>query len=214
MKRLPITFRSCLYLAVLYVLSISVLLSSCTAKTSVDSASAEFKAFLRIKKALPQHEKKAQAGGYAYKLAKGQLSITDGAGNVIWTSKDIWWVDDFCLGDISGEGNMEILFSLWKSYSFGNSPPERLENDDASVKNHLFLYTVRSGYAKPLWCSSNLPRPIYSFKLDPNGRKTPVSSGMLLYTEEGAYTGDFSETQTCSYTYTWEGWGFTESTHT
>ena len=84
----------------------------------------------------------------------------------------------------------------------------RLANDDASVKNHLFLYTIRSGNAKQLWCSSNLPRPIYAFELDPTGRKTPVSSGMLLRTKEGEYTDDYHDKRALPHIYTWEGWGF------
>jgi hypothetical protein len=185
-----------------------VFIPSCTAKKPVSVTTPEFTAFARMKAKMPQQEKEVLAEGYTYRLKKGRLAISDANSRVIWTSNDAWWVDDFRLGDVDGDGETDFLFSLWKSYSFGSEPPARLPNNDASVKNHLFLYTIRSGYAKQLWCSSNLPRPIYAFDLDPTGRKTPVASGMLLRTQEGEYTDDYHETEALSQVYTWEGWGF------
>jgi predicted lipoprotein with Yx(FWY)xxD motif len=198
---------------------------------------AEFKAFVKMKSGEPnsQKDKETTENGYTYSLKQGRLSITeasaaDGAGasddadasgdvsvtdeasasgKEIWASDKNWWVEDYRLGDVNGDGRTDILFSLWKSYSFGEASPARLTNDDASVKNHLFLYTVKGGRAKSLWNSSNLPRPIYDFELDPNGEKSPVSSGMLLRTKEGEYKKDHTGTPAKSKTYQWEGWGFT-----
>lgn len=73
--------------------------------------------------------------------------------------------------------------------------------------NHLFLYTIRGSYAKPLWASSNLPRPIYSFEIS-EGTHTPVSTGAVLKTVEGRYTKDYTKSEGREFTYTWQGWGF------
>ena len=119
-------------------------------------------------------------------------------------------MEDFRLGDVDGDGNTDLLFTLWKSYSFGPYHPERMENDDASVRCHLFLYTLRAGRMKQLWGSSNLPRPIYEFELAMDGEKTPVTSGAVLRTAEGRYTDDFSRTEAEAHAYAWRGWGFVE----
>ncbi|MHC6202203.1 hypothetical protein ACYULU_03305 [Breznakiellaceae bacterium SP9] len=193
--------------AALLLLTVSVSLG-CTAKSPANDTTPQFKAFADIKSKLPQRTKEVTAGAYTYRLHKGQLSISDTEGRLVWTQDSNWWVDDFHLGDVDGDGQTDFLFSLWKSYSFGSTPPARFSNDDASVKNHLFLYTIRAGRTKQLWCSSNLPRPIYHFELDPSGRKTPVSSGMLLRTKEGEYTEDYHETAANAYLYAWESWGF------
>ncbi|GHU50898.1 hypothetical protein FACS1894200_10670 [Spirochaetia bacterium] len=203
-------------IACIFAVITLLLVSGCNRHGSSDvtngatrkGATAEFEAFVRRKSTMPQQPvKEAAAEDVSYRLCNGRLSISGAKGSVLWQSPDIWWVDDFSLGHITGEDRTELLFSLWKSYSFA-TPPARLSNDDASVKNHLFLYTVKNGYAKQVWCSSNLPRPIYRFELDPNGRKTPVSSGMRLFTIEGAYTDDYHETEALPHVYTWEGWGF------
>ena len=147
-------------------------------------------------------------GGYVYKLDEGLLSVSDADGAELWRSDDSWWVDDFRLGDVDGDGAQDYVFSLWKSYRFGDAHPSRMENDDERVRNHLFIYTVLPGHVKPVWMSSDLPCPIYSFELDPSGRVTPVSSGMLLRTSEGEYRGDFIRTAPVDRVYAWQGWGF------
>jgi poly-gamma-glutamate synthesis protein (capsule biosynthesis protein) len=184
---------------------------------------AEFKEFKRLKSGEQQSTaageemivtgemtpgKEVTADGYTYRLMGGRLSVANDSGGEIWASDEAWWVDDFQIGDVTGDGRTDFLYSLWKSYSFGSASPKHLPNDDKSVKNHLFLYTLKGGRAKPVWCSSNLPRPIYEFKLDSNGEKTPASSGMLLLTKEGEYAFDYKETESSSYVYQWENWGF------
>ena len=168
-----------------------------------------FQAFLGI---MSQREGivRAETGidGYVYSLDRGSLSVSDADGAMLWRSDDAWWVDDFRLGDVDGDGVQDFVFSLWKSFRFGEAHPARMDNDDEKVRNHLFVYTVLSGHVKSIWGSSDLPYPIYSFELDPSGRVTPVSSGMLLKTREGKYTDDFSQTDAIERLYSWEGWGF------
>jgi hypothetical protein len=148
------------------------------------------------------------AGGYAYNLECGTLSVSGAGGAVLWQSDPGRWVDGFRLGDVDGDGVEDFVFSLWKSYRFGKASPARMGNDDETVRNHLFVYTALSGHVKPIWGSSDLPCPVYSFELDPSGRVTPVSSGMLLRTREGEYRDDFSQTEATEHIYAWEKWGF------
>ena len=168
----------------------------------------EFRRFLGIRQSRPQPLRKEEADGYTYTLESGVLRVCDGAGALLWQSEDGWYVEDFRLGDVDDDGHTDLLFSLWKSYSFGPYHPARMENDDPAVRCHLFLYTMRSGRMKRLWGSSNLPRPVYSFELSLDGEKNPVASGAVLRTVEGQYTDDFSQTDTEEFVYAWRGWGF------
>ena len=170
---------------------------------------AEFREFLSFKSKEKNTVREDIAEGFKYSLHGGCLRFINESGEEVWRSGESWYVDDFRLGDVDGDGVSDCLFSLWKSYSYAESYRERMK-DDPSVKNHLFLYTIRSETAKALWCSSNLPRPIYSFELDQNGQKTPVSSGMLLKTKEGEYRDDFSKSEESDFEYKWQGWGFVE----
>lgn len=164
----------------------------------------EFRAFINVKTLHESITKTETSGDYTYVLEDGVLCFLDQNGKEIWSSDKYWFVDDFSLFDIDGDGNTDCLFSLWKSYSFYKNFDE---NDDPSVKNHLFLYTIRSGYAKPLWSSSNLPRPIYSFEIS-EGVPNPVATGAVLSTIEGKYTGDYTRDEQREFIYTWQGWGF------
>ena len=189
--------------------------SACTASivekpqsfSSIDEKTPEFNTFLEIRHGKEQIEHEEIADGYLYTLLNGILTVSNAEAE-LWRSDNNWFIEDFRLGDVDGDGITDFVFSLWKSYSFGNVYPSRMVNDDASVRNHLFIYTIKEKQVKTIWCSSNLPRPIYSFELYSEGEKTPVSSGMLLKTVEGKYSDDFSETNTEQYLYTWNKWGF------
>jgi len=197
--------------AVLAAILLAALLASCgEAGGAVDALPAEFKQFLAIRRSQPESARAEEMDGYAYALDAGVLQVLDSAGALVWQSQDSWYVEDFRLGDVNGDGAADLLFSLWKSYSFGPYHPERMENDDPAVRCHLFLYTLRGGHMKQLWGSSSLPRPIYAFELTLDGEKTPVASGALLRTTEGRYTDDFSRTDARQVVYAWQGWGFVE----
>lgn len=164
----------------------------------------EFRAFKKETALRETVSRTETSGAYSYVLEEGRLSFIDQSGAEIWHSDEYWWVDDFRLFDVDGDGTVDCLFSLWKSYSFHQGYEGE---DDPGVKNHLFLYTIRGGHAKALWCSSNLPRPIYSFEIGA-GTPTPVSTGAVLATVEGEYTDDYTQSGQKVFTYTWQGWGF------
>ena len=183
------------------VLMISALLPGCSREYGDTD---EYRAFMKEKALCDSINKTETSGDYTYVLKDGALSFLDQNEKEIWRSDKYWFVDDFRLFDIDGDGNTDCLFSLWKSYSFYKNFDE---NDDPRVKNHLFLYTIRGGYAKTLWASSNLPRPIYSFEIS-EGTPTSVSTGAVLRTVEGEYAENYAGDTQREFAYTWQGWGF------
>jgi len=211
--------RLCIVIA-----AVAVLLASCgeaggaadtetlpeTTLTPSTMLTDEFRAFLAIRQSRQPSSRAEDRDGYTYALEGGILRVFDGTGEQLWQSEESWYVEDFRLGDVDGDGGTDLLFTLWKSYSFGECRPARMENDDPAVRCHLFLCTVRGGRMKRLWASSGLPRPIYSFELSFDGEKSPVASGALLRTAEGQYREDFSQAGAREYVYAWRGWGFVE----
>jgi hypothetical protein len=169
---------------------------------------AEYRAFLAARGPGGPAVTRDDPGGYRFMLENGRLSIIGADKTEIWRSKDEWYVDSFRTGDVNGDGILDVAFVLWKSYSFGAAKPARMANDDASVRCHLFVYSVHDNRVKALWVSSNLLRPIYAFELRTDGERTPVLSGALIVTREGAYAEDYGETASAEYAYAWSGWGF------
>ena len=198
--------------AIAVTIMLATLLASCGKAGGVsDGLTDEFRQFLAIRKSRPESSYAQVQDGYTYNLDAGALRVWDEAGGDVWQSPEEWYVEDFRLGDVDGDGHADLLFTLWKSYSFGPTHPERMVNDDPAVRCHLFLYTMRAGRMKALWGTSNLPRPIYGFELAFDGPQTPVFSGAVLRTREGRYTDDFfSRTEAREYIYVWRGWGFVE----
>jgi hypothetical protein len=169
---------------------------------------AEYRAFLAARGPGGPAVTRYAPGGYRFTLENGRLSVIGTEKAEIWRSKDEWYVDSFEIGDINRDGISDFAFVLWKSYSFGTAKPARMTNDDASVRCHLFVYSVHDDRVKALWCSSNLPRPIYAFELRADGERTPVLSGARIVTREGTYAEDYGETASVERAYAWNGHGF------
>jgi len=213
MLRIKVRAAGCRPYRLYVIVVLAALLASCgSAGGAVDTLTPEFRQFLAMRRARPEITRIEELDGYTYALEGGVLRVCDETGEAVWQSEGAWYVEDYCLGDVDGGGSVDLLFTLWKSYSFGPAHPARMDNDDPAVRCHLFLYTLRAGKMKSLWGTSNLPRPIYAFELTLDGPKTPVSSGAVLHTSEGWYTDDFSQTEAKEYVYAWRGWGFVEDT--
>ncbi|MDR3121836.1 MAG: CapA family protein [Clostridiales bacterium] len=211
----------------LFVIPCCLLILLASGRVSAKTAAAftdEYLRFLAARETERSAPLRDSADGYQFLLENGRLSIvgTDYADNPgdpddpgdteVWRSKDEWYVDSFRLCDVNRDRILDVVFVVWKSYSFGAEYPARMANEDAAVRCHLFVYSIKDNRVKPLWCSSNLPRPIYSFELNMDGERTPTLSGALLATCEGAYTDDYRTTVSSGYTYEWNGWGFSPAT--
>ena len=185
------------------------LTASCAGDEAQSAAfTAEYRDFLALRESDGVAGLSENSGGYRFVSENGRLCIMGTDGAEIWRSDDAWYVDAFEIGDVNGDLILDVAFVVWKSYGFGAEHPARTANDDAAVRCHLFVYSVKDNRVKPLWCSSSLPRPIYALALTADGERTPTRPGTRLITQEGTYTEDYGRTTPTAYTYAWSGLGF------
>jgi hypothetical protein len=145
-----------------------------------------------------------------YTLDHNVLSVREGD-QTLWKSPEDWHVDGFSLGDADNDGTVNLVFSLWKTGSFGKSKPFWHEGEDVSYKSHLFVYKLEGDEFKPVWCSSDLYRPILSFDIkDTDGdglNELDVAEGSYKKVSGDRYTAD-PDTEPRSTVWQWEEWGF------
>jgi len=95
-----------------------------------------------------------------YALANGILRVTCGH-RLLWQTPDNWWVDYYFVGDSDNNGVAELNLLVWKEGSFGPNRPFWVTEEDRSVKNHLFIFTLDDHVMRPVWQSSSLDNPNY-----------------------------------------------------
>ena len=94
------------------VLMISALLPGCSREYGDTD---EYREFMKKKALCESINRTETSGDYTYVLEAGVLTFLDQNGKEIWRSDQYWFVDDFRLFDIDGDGNTDCLYSLWKS---------------------------------------------------------------------------------------------------
>lgn len=148
----------------------------------------------------------------AYSLAGHRLTVTEGR-QVLWCSDRDWRVDGFALGDVDNDGADELTLSLWKTGSFGALRPFWHTGEDASYKNHLFVFRLREDTFRSVWCSSDLTHPIVSFAI----RDVDGDGLNELVTEEGHYRKVKGERYALdpggpsrTTLWQWDQWGFSK----
>lgn len=145
-----------------------------------------------------------------YTLTNNVLSVRE-EGLALWRSPKGWHIDGFSLGDADNDGKANLVVSLWKKGSFGEIKPFWHEGEDVSYKNHLFVYKLEGDTFRPVWCSSDLYRPILSFDIkDDDGdglNELVVSEGRYKKVTGERYTAD-PDAKPRITVWQWEEWGF------
>lgn len=145
-----------------------------------------------------------------YSLMDNTLSVSEGEQD-IWKSSPDYHVDRFALEDVDNDGTVNLVISLWKKGSFGEIRPFWHTGEDADYKNHLFVYRLQENTFKPVWCSSELDRPILSFAIrDSNGdglNELVVEEGQYKKVSGALYAPD-PDGLVRTTVWQWEEWGF------
>lgn len=141
--------------------------------------------------------------GEMYILKDGQLRINEG-NMALWVSPRDWWVQDVALADVDGNREREVVLTVWKAGNYGSSKPFWVEENDTSIKQHVFVYAFQDGKLQPIWQSSNLPQQNCETTfadIDGDG----IDELIAL---EGDYTYDATCTASTIGIWKWENWGF------
>mgnify|MGYP000956882423 CR=1 FL=1 len=129
----------------------------------------------------------------------------------LWKSSPDWRVESFALGDVDNDGKINLVISLWKKGSFDKIRPFWHTAEDVSYKNHLFVYEFQEDTLKPVWCSSDLARPILSFAIrdinDDGLNELVVEEGQYRKMAGDRYSPD-PDGPVRSSVWQWEEWGF------
>lgn len=145
-----------------------------------------------------------------YLLEDHTLTVTEGS-QKLWISPAEYTIDYFALGDIDNDGTLNLVFSLWKTGSFGRNHPFWHTGSDESYKNHLFLYKLREDTFKQAWCSSDLDHPILSFEIrdinDDGENELVTLEGEYIQIAGERFAAD-PEGSKQTTKWKWGGWGF------
>ena len=145
-----------------------------------------------------------------YILKHHVLTVKEGS-QELWESPSNYCVDSFALDDVDNDGKINLVISLWKNGSFGKYRPFWHTGKDKDYKNHLFVYRLQDDTVRPVWCSSNLDRPILAFSIqDVNGdglNELIVKEGTYKKISGEKYAPDLNG-PIWTAVWQWDEWGF------
>ncbi len=142
-----------------------------------------------------------------YVLKKQQLQVFEN-NRLLWYTPEEWQIKQIELADADNNQQTELLLVIWKKGSFGNSKPFWFKGPDDKFTCHLFLYRLRSGKMKEVWCSSALQHPIINLDV-----KDSDADGLNeLNVREGPPAGFAYPLRQLFYhqdtRWIWKDWGF------
>ena len=101
-------------------------------------------------------------------LAGGAVTVSDGGTQVFCTDRACR-AEDFCTGDIDGDGAQELLVLIWRRGSFGSARPFWVKKNDTGWSQHIFIYRWKDGAPQPVWMSSALRPRVKTWALQADG---------------------------------------------
>ncbi len=125
-------------------------------------------------------------------LKNKRLTVKRGD-ETLFSSPRLWFVSNAFAADMTGDGQQELIMTVWKHGSYGDARPIWDKHNSPAFSQHVFIYQVgaqASGDAQtsgdvqasggmqardsfkiaPLWMSSAVPHPIASAQIDKDNR--------------------------------------------
>ena len=144
-------------------------------------------------------------------LGDGKLQVlhSERVGNVLFESESGYEANDFDVGDINNDGEIELVIGFWRFGDFGKELDYQQARRDPKKSYHIYLYkySEKNDNFYLIWGSSTLPHPIFNFEIiEKDGQN-------ILKVDEGTYEdydndGEIKSVKT-SY-WIWNEWWFEE----
>ena len=129
-------------------------------------------------------------------------------GRVVWTTPPEWRVQEMQLGDVNGDGEVDVVALVDAPGEYGRLKPFWVTQNDPSVRQHLYIFDIRDGHFQPVWMSSRIYHRTCGLELASvlgNKREQLVTSDSSSTTEEGVCIPARRSV------WDWDGWGFSRT---
>ena len=131
-------------------------------------------------------------------VLKEKQAVLSCGDEVLYETDPEWLISDIYAGDLTRDGQDELVMLVWKRGSFGPSKPFWTPEDETGYSQHVFIFGWREEAVHPTWMSSKLGFPVAEGELEernllrltsPDGSATFwawESWGLVLVGEEKA----------------------------
>lgn len=91
----------------------------------------------------------------------------------LWTSDSAWRVTGYTVGDIDGDGQSELVYTLWKNSLTWQRPSGGgmlVNMQGGDILPHIYINGWRRGQMSPVWQGSPRPAPALAVAVAPLGK--------------------------------------------
>lgn len=136
-------------------------------------------------------------------LAENKFYL-EGQEKIIWSSGDNFKVDNFVVGDINNDNEIEIVLILWKQGKYGQGLPFWLEGNINDYGHHVFIYKWQNSNLVLKWGSSTIDAPIKELMIS-DVNQDGKNELVVLEGNYKKYRQSFAEYLSIWH---WQGWNF------
>jgi len=100
----------------------------------------------------------------------------------VWSSDPTWKVTGYSVGDIDGDGQQELIYTLWKRQLVWQRTQEGgmvVNMQGGEVLPHIYINGWRRGQMAPVWHGSPRPKPVLSVAVAPLGKNGKLVLAVL-----------------------------------
>lgn len=100
----------------------------------------------------------------------------------VWSSDPGWRVTSYAAGDVDGDGQQELIYTLWKRQLVWQRTQEggiSVSMQGGDVLPHIYINGWRRGQMAPVWHGSPRPMPVLAVAIAPLGKNGKPAMAVL-----------------------------------